>query len=65
MAVLGMTNLCRQYTETNCEGLVSGSAMVFLEHVCADVFTVLAHACAWEVRPVSSTYRNKLRGIGK
>ena len=41
------------------------SAMVFLVQVCADLFRVLAHACAWEVRPVSSTYRNKLRGIGQ
>ena len=38
--------------------------MVFLVHVCADLFTVLAHACAWEVILVSSMYRNKLRGMG-
>ena len=25
------------------------SAMVFLVQVCADLFRVLAHACAWEV----------------
>ena len=39
--------------------------MVFLVHVCADLFSVLAHACAWEVWPVSSMYSYKLRGIGK
>ena len=38
--------------------------MVFLVHVLADLFGVLAHACALEVRPVSSMYRNKLREIG-
>ena len=47
------------------ERSVSGSAMGFLVHVCADLFRVLAHVCAWEVWPVSSMYRNKLRGIGK
>ena len=34
--------------------------MVFLEHVCADLFRVLAHACAWELILVSSMYRKKL-----
>ena len=41
------------------------SAMVFLVHVCADLFRVLAHACACEVILVSSMYINKLKGIGQ
>ena len=65
MPVLGKSGQCLQRTETNSEGSVSGSAMVFLVYVCADLFRVLANACAWEVWPVSSMYRNKLRGIGK
>ena len=38
--------------------------MVFLVHVCADLFRVSAQACAWEVILVSSMYRKKLRGMG-
>ena len=53
--------LCLQYTETNWEGSVSGSAMVFLVHVCADLFRVLAHTSAWDVKLVSSMFRNKQR----
>ena len=61
--MLGMSSQCLQCTETNSEGSVSSSAVVFPEHVRADLFRVLAHASAWEVRPVSSMYRNKLTGI--
>ena len=64
MPVLGKSHLCLQCTERNWEGSVSGSAMVFLIHVCADRFTILADTSAYKVRPVSSMFRNKLTGIG-
>ena len=62
MPVLGKSCQCLQYSETNWEGSVHGSALVFLVHVYANLFTVLAHACAWEVRPVSSMFKNSWEG---
>ena len=39
--------------------------MVLLVHVCTNLFRVLAHACASEVRPMSSMYRNQHKGINQ
>ena len=33
--------------------------LVFLVHVCADLYRVLAHACAWKVSIVTSKYEIK------
>ena len=43
--MLGMSHLGLQCTERNWEGWNSGSTMVFLVHVCADLFRELVHAC--------------------
>ena len=53
MPVLGKSEQCLQRTkEVPCAYI-----LIFLVHVCADLFRALAHACASEVRTVSSKYK--------
>ena len=60
MPVLGKSE---QYLQRTKSAIGQWLYFEFLVHVCADLFRALAHACAWEVRTVSSKYQRSNRKV--